>query len=136
MSATQFVETAPESPSPQSLATFLFSFSGRISRYQYWVKFYLPYYALVIVMSVLDRATGAYNAQNKIGLISLIFLLAAMWPSLAITVKRCHDRDRSGWFLLVSLVPIIGSIWLAVELGFLRGTIGSNRFGADPVVIR
>jgi uncharacterized membrane protein YhaH (DUF805 family) len=136
MSATQFVETAPGSPSPQSFVTFLFSFSGRIPRYQYWIKFYLPYYALTIVMSVLDRVTGAYNAHYRIGLFSLIFLLAAMWPGLAVPVKRCHDRDRSGWFLLISLIPIIGWIWLAIELGFLRGTIGSNRFGADPVIIR
>jgi uncharacterized membrane protein YhaH (DUF805 family) len=63
------------------------------------------------------------------GLVSLVLLV----PSLAGGVKRAHDRDRSGWFLLLWLLPIIGWIWLFVVLGFLRGTDGPNRFGRDPL---
>jgi uncharacterized membrane protein YhaH (DUF805 family) len=47
-------------------------------------------------------------------------------------IKRSHDRDRSGWFILLFLVPLL-NLWPLIELLFLRGTIGSNRFGPDPV---
>jgi uncharacterized membrane protein YhaH (DUF805 family) len=55
-----------------------------------------------------------------------------LWISIVGGAKRCHDRDRSGWFQLIVLIPILGALWLLVELGFLRGTIGANRFGPDP----
>jgi uncharacterized membrane protein YhaH (DUF805 family) len=48
-------------------------------------------------------------------------------------IKRFHDRDKSGWWLLISLVPLIGPLWLLVELGFLQGSEGANRFGPDPL---
>jgi uncharacterized membrane protein YhaH (DUF805 family) len=116
-----------------SLGNFLFSFHGRISRYHYWVQFFLPYIALDFIAIIIDLITGMYNAQTGLGLLSTIFPVLAIWPSLAINVKRCHDRDRSGWFLLVSLIPLVGVIWLFVDLGCLRGSIGQNRFGPDPV---
>jgi uncharacterized membrane protein YhaH (DUF805 family) len=47
--------------------------------------------------------------------------------------KRCHDRNRSGWFQLISLVPIVGALWLLFDLGILRGTDGPNRFGPAPL---
>ena len=53
--------------------------------------------------------------------------------SFAGQVKRWHDRDKSGWFVLVNFIPFIGTIWALVELGFLRGTMGPNRFGPDPL---
>lgn len=62
----------------------------------------------------------------------VIYFIAAFWPNLAVGIKRCHDRGRSGWFLLIGLVPLL-NLWLAVELMFLRGTVGSNRFGPDPL---
>jgi uncharacterized membrane protein YhaH (DUF805 family) len=134
MTATQFAQTAPGYAAP-SLGKFLFSFQGRISRYQYWVQFILPYTVLAIVMLAVDLITGMYDAQTGVGLFSTIFSVLIIWPSLAVYVKRCHDRDRSGWFLLILLIPIVGAIWLFVELGCLRGSIGANRFGPDPVAI-
>lgn len=121
---------------PPSLGNFLFSFQGRISRYQYWVQFFLPFIALDFIAVIIDLITGMYNAQTGLGLLSTIFLVLAIWPSLAINVKRCHDRDRSRWFLLVSLIPLVGVIWLFIDLGCLRGSIGQNRFGPDPVATR
>jgi uncharacterized membrane protein YhaH (DUF805 family) len=56
-----------------------------------------------------------------------------LWITLAITVKRFHDRDKSGWWVLIGLVPAIGALWILIECGFLKGTTGDNRFGADPV---
>jgi uncharacterized membrane protein YhaH (DUF805 family) len=133
MSATHIAAIESRYTTP-SLGEFLFSFRSRISRYQYWVQFVLPYLGLYIVMVIVDRTAGTYDLQTGVGLFTSIFWLVALWPYLAISVKRCHDRDRSGWFLLISLIPIIGAIWLFVELGCLRGSIGGNRFGADPVV--
>ena len=66
-------------------------------------------------------------------LLPLVLLYAVdVWIGLALAVKRCHDRDKSGWFLLIGFIPIIGGVWLLVELGFLDGTQGPNRFGPSP----
>ena len=59
--------------------------------------------------------------------------LAILYPSLAVAAKRFHDRDKSGWWILILFIPIIGFIWYLVELGFLPGTPGPNRFGPDPL---
>ena len=60
-------------------------------------------------------------------------LVAAIWPGLAIYVKRCHDRDKSGWWLLILLIPYLGSLVIFVSLGLMEGTRGPNRFGPDPL---
>ncbi len=73
----------------------------------------------MIILGLLES-----SEPGQAPLFSFVFLVAASWPSLAVGVKRSHDRNRSGWFLLIGLIPIIGSIWLLIELGFLRGTIG------------
>ena len=65
----------------------------------------------------------------------MIFLplyLVPVWMSIVAMAKRCHDRDKSAWWLLVALIPVVGQIWWLVELGCLRGTDGRNRFGIDP----
>ncbi len=64
-----------------------------------------------------------------------VFQLITLYPVLAFYTKRLHDRNRSGWFLLILLIPLIGAIWLIIELGFLRGTKGPNKYGADPAAI-
>ncbi len=65
-------------------------------------------------------------------LVGLIFLLI-IWPALAISVKRWHDRDKSGWWVLIGLVPLIGGLWALIETGFLPGTEGDNQYGPDPL---
>ena len=64
-------------------------------------------------------------------LIGLIYV-ALLWPSIAIQIKRVHDRDWPWAFILVLFIPIV-NIWPMIEIMFLRGTVGSNRFGPDPV---
>jgi uncharacterized membrane protein YhaH (DUF805 family) len=117
---------------PFTWSGFLFSFKGRIPRSWYWLRYALPYTVLLIVLTALDLALGTFSADWGLGLFSGLFSLLALWTSLAVAMKRCHDRDRSAWFLLIGLIPIVGGIWLLVELGFLRGTVGDNRFGPDP----
>ncbi len=103
-----------------------FSFEGRISRSMFWLKYFLPWVGLNIVALIVDTAIGAPVAQLAVGLVGL-------WVGLAAGAKRCHDRNRSGWFQAIVLIPLIGAIWLLVELGFLKGTDGENRFGQDPL---
>jgi uncharacterized membrane protein YhaH (DUF805 family) len=66
------------------------------------------------------------------GVFSLIASLVLLWPFLAVEIKRCHDRGRSGWFLLVGLIPLV-NLWVLVEVFFLRGTLGDNQYGQDPL---
>jgi len=103
-----------------------FSFEGRISRSMFWLKYFLPWVGLNIVAAIVDAAIGAPVAQIAVALVGL-------WVGLAAGAKRCHDRNRSGWFQAIVLIPIIGALWLLVELGFLKGTDGENRFGRDPL---
>jgi uncharacterized membrane protein YhaH (DUF805 family) len=55
-----------------------------------------------------------------------------IWVSLAISVKRWHDLDKSGWWWLINFVPCIGPLWAFIETGCLRGTLGDNDYGPDP----
>ena len=128
-----------------SFTQFLFSFEGRISRSAYWLKFNLPvlviYIVLAVLMAMMAPAMDAYGNPVELpgaGFMAMqaviaIFGLVMLWPSLAVAAKRWHDRDKSGWWTLIILVPLIGSLWMLVECGFLKGTDGPNRFGNDPL---
>ncbi len=108
--------------------TLLFSFEGRINRKPYWM-FILAVIAVNIVLAILSMVVG-----EKVGMILLIlFGILVIWSALAIQAKRWHDRDKSAWWLLMNLVPVIGPIWVFVEAGCLQGTAGNNRFGPDPL---
>jgi uncharacterized membrane protein YhaH (DUF805 family) len=65
-------------------------------------------------------------------ILSLLTLLV-IWPSLAVSIKRWHDRGKSGWWVLIALVPLIGGLWALIETGFLPGTSGTNQYGPDPL---
>jgi len=99
----------------------LFSFDGRISRRIYWLYFVLPLLVIFLVVAVVVPPLFFNRAF-------LALFLLALWPALAIGAKRCHDRNRSGWYQLIGLIPVIGAFVLLIELGILRGTAGSNRF--------
>jgi uncharacterized membrane protein YhaH (DUF805 family) len=58
--------------------------------------------------------------------------LVGVFIWLAVAAKRWHDRGKSGWWTLIVLVPFIGGIWMFVEAGCLRGTVGPNNYGPDP----
>lgn len=133
---------------------FLFGFEGRIGRAEYWL-----YTAIVVAISLAVLFLASEIGHTTLVYYSYYFLLA--YPSAAIAAKRLHDRNKSGqwaWLfigmpfatsaldiipfqnsglasirLLVSTVSLVVSIWAIVELGFLRGTVGENAFGPDPV---
>lgn len=105
-------------------------FSGRARRKEYWY-FALFYLIIYIVLSFIDRATGTFNLKSHVGLLTGIFALAMVMPSLAVSVRRLHDTDRTGWWLLIGFVPLIGAIVLLVFF-VLDGTPETNRFGQNP----
>ncbi len=109
---------------------FYLSADGRVNRKQWWLKLVLPVFVITLILSFIDGATGRFDPETGLGLFSGIFTLIALVPSILVHIKRFHDRDKSGWWVLIGLIPLIGGIWLLIELGFLKGTPGPNRFGA------
>lgn len=103
----------------------LFSFDGRVGRGAFWGIDLLASSLLVVAAMV---ATGGHNAL--LTLLAFVLLLATMVVGVATSVKRWHDRGKSGSWYFISLIPIVGPIWALVELGFLPGTPGDNRYGA------
>ena len=101
----------------------IWSFDGRISRSQWWIGTLLIF-AWVVMWFVL----GVF-AQASIFL--LAYVPALLW-GFASDAKRWHDLDKSGWWTLIALIPLIGGIWMLCECGFQRGTDGPNRYGYPP----
>ncbi len=108
---------------------FYLSAEGRANRKQFWLWLILPFTVIGIILAFIDMAMGNYNAEYGVGPVSGIFGLIAIIPAIMVYIKRFHDRDKSGWWVLIMLIPIIGPLWLLIELGFLKGTPGPNRFG-------
>ena len=104
------------------------TFSGRARRAEYW-WFILATILVSIVLGVID---GLLGLGGEFGLLSNIWSLAVFLPSLAAGARRLHDTDRSGWWMLISFLPLIGLIVLIVFFA-QKGTDGPNRFGADPL---
>src|SRR5262249_44348098 len=100
---------------------------GRTTRRRFWLGFVAPFLLLFILAILWDPPIAP-------PLTTLAVMGASVWPGIAVGAKRFHDRDKSGWFLLIFLVPVLGLLWLLIELGFFRGTVGHNRFGPDPLV--
>ncbi|AZI14223.1 DUF805 domain-containing protein [Avibacterium paragallinarum] len=100
-------------------------FNGRARRKEFW-WFVAVDFLLYVILGMLDFVL----LNNDFGF-SGIYGLATLIPSLAVRVRRLHDIDRSGWWLLIGIIPVIGFIVLVV-FACLDGTQGKNRFGEDP----
>ena len=109
------------------LKRYLFSFEGRVTRLEYWM-YYVPLIIGIIIVIIFAAVFGEEAATIILYLLGLVYI----WSVIAIQVKRWHDRDKSGWWILINFIPIIG-FWALIENGFLRGTEGKNRFGEDPL---
>ena len=106
------------------------TFEGRARRKEYWY-FVLFYVLAIVALAIVDEMIGTFSEEAEIGLLSGLFVLATFIPSLAVTVRRLHDTDRSGWWILINLIPIIGAIVLLV-FTVLDSQPGANRFGENP----
>lgn len=117
-------------------------FTGRSRRKEFW-SWFLFVWIVTIILTFVDAALGlggsteGYAEGGSVGfslnggLLTILFALAMLVPNLAVSVRRLHDGDRSGWFLLFGLIPILG--WLFLLFLYVQpGTVGPNRFGPDP----
>ena len=105
-------------------------FSGRARRKEYWM-FVLFNIIFAIVAIILDNILGTAMEGVGYGLIYALYMLAVIIPSIAVAVRRLHDTGRSGWMILICLIPLIGGIWLLVLL-VLDSNAGENKFGPSP----
>ena len=108
------------------MTELFFSGAGRVARARYWL--------ITTVGGVLGLALYLIGELgNHRGAYVLYF--AIFWPLLLVGIKRYHDRGKSGLWFLILFIPVIGTIWQAIELGFLRGVAGPNKYGPDPLMI-
>ena len=105
-------------------------FSGRARRKEYWF-FALFNVIIIIALTLIDVSAGLYDVVADIGLLSGLYSLAVFVPSIAVSVRRLHDTDRTGWWLLIAFIPLIGAIVLLVFV-LLDSTPGDNRYGPNP----
>ena len=114
-------------------------FSGRSRRKEYWM-FILGVTVVALLLGILAVLLGGgLSASAESGgilagpfmIVFAIFWLGLIVPSIAVQVRRFHDQDKSGWFVLLNLIPYVGGLIVLVFM-FLEGTRGPNRFGPDP----
>lgn len=104
-------------------------FNGRSQRTEYWL-FVLFVIVVSVVLSMIDKMIGTYS-DSGVGLLSGIFSLAVLLPGIAVGIRRLHDTGRSGWWLLIALVPLIGEIVLIVFM--VQDSVpGTNAYGPSP----
>ena len=118
--------------------TFLFKFKGRVSRKGFWLTF-LVFLVLggITNMLALGSLTGAGIDPNNMPVIPAWYWLLQivfLWIGLAIYAKRWHDQDKSGWFSLLLLIPLLGVLIVIIMLGFIGGSPGPNRFGEKAMI--
>ncbi len=99
-------------------------FDGRAGRAEFW-WFVLANFIVYVAFAILLQISGIFV------ILELLFALATIVPSIAVAIRRLHDTDKSGWLLLIGLIPLIGAIILLVFYA-TEGTKGPNRFGAAP----
>lgn len=102
-------------------------FTGRASRAEYWY-FVLFNVIISIVLGIIDGMLSGGQGSNTLG---SLYSLAVFIPGIAVGVRRMHDINKSGWMLLVSLIPIVGWIWAIVLLA-TKGDTSKNQYGEVP----
>lgn len=118
-----------------NLKFILFSFEGRISRERFW-QILIPWFIFTVFSPLLWVSTENHSiyADSIFLLLVLIILFTSYWIMFATYAKRCHDRGKSGWWvLLIIFLPPIGLLWSLIELGFKKGDPDNNAYGEPPV---
>lgn len=105
-------------------------FDGRARRTEYWMFGLFNFIAYITLLIVSGGLNSMFGTEVFAGLI-ILYVLFIFIPSLAVSVRRLHDVGKSGWFMLISLVPLIGGIWLFV-LYVTDSDHGSNEYGDNP----
>jgi uncharacterized membrane protein YhaH (DUF805 family) len=123
------------------MSNLLFSVQGRANRAKFWLVALGILVVEVILFALILGGAAMSGDPEQIAaamgpvasIVVLIFVAVATWISIAVAVKRYHDRNKSGWWVLIVFVPVIGGLWYLIECGFLRGTVGPNNYGPDPL---
>lgn len=125
-----------------NMETFV-SYSGRIGRQTWWIAGIIVGILQGIVSVLVSGVLNGMETINSLGSANIPILVIAVcvfvvwfaliWAAFAIYAKRWHDRGKSGWWSLIAVIPLVGALWMLVELGFLKGDEGPNRFG--PAVV-
>ena len=100
---------------------------GRVGRASFWVHGVAVPLGMALLLRALFDIARLPAEQGE----EWVSLLLA-WPFAAVSAKRWHDRDRSAWWVLLLLLPVVGVVWLLLDNGLVRGTPGRNRFGPPP----
>jgi len=105
-------------------------FSGRAQRAEYW--YFILFNMLVgIALSIVDQATGTFDPETGAGLLGGLYSLGVLLPGIAVAVRRLHDTGRSGWWMFILLIPIIG--WIALFIFMVQDSdTGGNEYGDNP----
>lgn len=105
-------------------------FQGRAHRSEYW--YFVLFNILVnIACAIVDNVTGTFNPEMGLGLVGGLYMLFVLVPGLAVSVRRLHDTGRSGWWLLLALIPIIGALVILVFMIF-KSEPDTNKYGPQP----
>jgi uncharacterized membrane protein YhaH (DUF805 family) len=105
-------------------------FSGRARRKEYWF-FQLFTILIVLALLVVDTVTRTTGAKGGLGMLSGFFMLATFLPSLGMLIRRLHDTNRSGWWIFINLIPLVGPIIMLV-FTFLDSQQSTNQYGPNP----
>jgi uncharacterized membrane protein YhaH (DUF805 family) len=106
------------------------NFSGRSGRKEYWM-FVLYYFIFGLAIIILDRFIMDLTGRNFM-VITLIYGITMLLPGIAVSIRRLHDIDKSGWMILILFIPLIGLIWLWI-LMMIKGNPGNNKFGPNQI---
>ena len=118
-----------------------FGINGRITRQTWWLSHLVLLIPLILFALILILLTDPQHDvpghapewfSAPIGLLIIAWWVAYVWSGICLNAKRWHDTDKSGWWQLIGLVPLLG-LWALIENGFFKGTTGPNRFGPDPL---
>lgn len=119
---------------PLTTKEILLSFEGRIPRSIYWMWTLIAAFSVLALGLVFGLLVYLVLGETPLVMVPFLLLyIPLIYVSIAIQCKRWHDRGKSGWWILINLIPYIGGIWAFVEVGCLRGTVGPNQFGPDPL---
>ena len=105
-------------------------FSGRARRKEFWM-FVLVNFVITLVLGFIDNVAGLAGSSGSYGVLSGLYALAVLLPTLGVSIRRLHDTNRSGWWLLIALIPLIGLIVLIIFY-VKEGDPGQNQYGPNP----
>lgn len=113
----------------ETFSDLFFSFEGRINRAKFWL-----YHVLILntIYLTVYGFGGLIGGEQGLAIGSFIGWMVILWPGLALNIKRCHDFNRPGLFVLLGVIPVVNLFYAAMVL-FIKGTDGPNKYGHDPL---